>query len=109
MQNKNSSINVRKHSTNFDSIGSPHSKMVHRLSISLSKAVVFKSTISEAELSSLFKIIMKGFDKTSRVKREKIMRAFKEQHFPAGHVIIKEGEILNSAYIILEGECLMTT
>ena len=52
---------------------------------------------------------MKGFDKTSRVKREKIMRAFKEQHFPAGHVIIKEGEILNSAYIILEGECLMTT
>jgi cAMP-dependent protein kinase regulator len=41
-------------------------------------------------------------------ERSKIADAFKDEHFKAGDVIIKEGEEGNTFYIVAEGEAQAT-
>lgn len=58
------------------------------------------------QLLNFLSYAIEGFDKVSRVKRDRIAKAFKEKAYPAGYYFVKEGEVQNVAYLILEGECL---
>ncbi|CDW76844.1 UNKNOWN [Stylonychia lemnae] len=50
-----------------------------------------------------------GFDVISRLKRDRIARAFKEKIFPVGTCLVKENTIQQNAYIIQDGTCLIVS
>ena len=52
---------------------------------------------------------IEGFEKVSRVKRDRIARAFKDKTYPINHYFVKEGIPQNTAYLIVKGECLLVS
>mmetsp|Transcript_6017 Transcript_6017/g.5428 ORF Transcript_6017/g.5428 Transcript_6017/m.5428 type:complete len:239 (-) Transcript_6017:155-871(-) len=58
------------------------------------------------ELLEFLKEHITGMEKASRVKRDRIARAFKEKTFIQGNYLMREGVDQHYAYLIMEGECL---
>jgi hypothetical protein len=59
---------------------------------------VFKERLSFLESS------LQGFNKCSKIVKDRICKSFRLLTFPAGHPIFKEGDFIKNGYLIRKGE-----
>jgi CRP-like cAMP-binding protein len=45
-----------------------------------------------------------SLNKSSKIIKNRICRSFREQSFPAGHVMFREGDFIKNGYLIKRGE-----
>jgi hypothetical protein len=45
-----------------------------------------------------------SLNKSSKIIKNRICRSFREQSFPAGHAMFREGEFIKNGYLIKRGE-----
>jgi hypothetical protein len=59
---------------------------------------IYKERLSFLESS------LSGFNKCSKIVKERICKSFRVLNYPAGHALFKEGEFLKNGCLIKSGE-----